>query len=151
MFLFLKAKTMYNSVFSMSRIAAITAVVLACSGSAFAAGQDGQTVFKDPLTGQIRNPNAAEAKQLDDLRAAQRAAAAAQRKASGAPQANVVNVLRNGIVQAFLDEESVSYSVVTRDVEGQLALQCVTGATAAQETMSKPATTASKEQQHEVQ
>jgi hypothetical protein len=151
MFLFLKAKTMHNSVFSISRIAAITAAALAFSGSAFAAGQDGQTVFKDPQTGQIRNPNAVEAKQLNDLRAAQRAAAVAERKASGAPQANVVNVLRNGIVQAFLDEESVSYSVVTRDANGQLALECVTGATAAEETSTKSATTEAKEQQHEVQ
>jgi hypothetical protein len=151
MFLFLKAKSMHISVFSTSRIAAITVVALAFSGSAFAAGQDGQTVFKDPLTGQIRNPHAAEAKQLNDLRAAQRAAAVAERKASGAPQANVVNVLGNGIVQAFLDEESVSYSVVTRDAKGQLALECVTGATAAEETSSKPATTEAKEQQHEVQ
>jgi hypothetical protein len=142
---------MYNSVFSISRIAAITAVALAFSGSAFAAGQDGQTVFKDPQTGQMRSPRAAEAKELNDLRAAQRAAAVAERKASGAPQANVANVVRNGIVQAYLDEESISYSVVTRDANGQLALDCVTGATAAAETTTKPVTTVSKEHQHEVQ
>jgi hypothetical protein len=142
---------MYNSVFSINRIAAITAVALAFSGTAFAAGQDGQTVFKDPLTGEIRNPRAAEAKQLNDLRAAQRAAAVAERKASGAPQANVANVMRNGIVQAYLDEESISYSVVTRDAKGDLALHCVTGTTAEEETSTTPATTVSKEHQHEVQ
>ena len=144
---------MNKFVFLMSRMAAIAALALApsLSGSAVAAGQDEQTVFKDPQTGQIRNPTAAEAKQLNDLRAAQRAAAAVERKASGAPQANVVNVLKNGIVQAFLDEESVSYSVMTRDANGKLALQCVTGATAAKDTMSNPATTESKEHQHEVQ
>ena len=147
-YLFLKAKTMHN-LFSMSRVVALAA--LALSGSAFAAGQDGQTVFKDPLTGQLRNPNAAEAKQLNDLRAAQRAAAAAERKASGAPQANVANLQKNGVVQAFLDEESISYSVMKRDANGQLVLECVTGATAAKETMSTPATIESKEHQHEVQ
>jgi hypothetical protein len=149
MFLFLKAKTMHNSVFSMSRVVAIA--TLALSGSAFAAGQDGQTVFKDPQTGKLRNPTATEAKQLNDLRAAQRAAAAAERKATFAPQANVASLQRNGVVQAFLDEESISYSVMTRDASGQLVLQCVTGATAAKETMSIPATTESKEHQHEVQ
>jgi hypothetical protein len=151
MFLFLKVQTMRNPMFSISRSAAIAAVALAACGSAFAAGQEGQTVFKDPLTGQLRNPTASEAKQLNELRAAQRAAAVAERKASGAPQANVVNVLRNGIVQAYLDEESVSYSVVTRDADGQLALQCVTGATAAKETLSNSPSTVSKEPQHEVQ
>lgn len=149
MYIFLKAKTMQNTVFSMCRVVAIAA--LALSGSAFAAGQDAQTVVKDPLTGKLRNPNAAEAKQLNDLRAAQRAAAVNERKASGAPQANVVNLQKNGAVQVFLDEDSISYSVMTRDANGQLVLQCVTGETAAKETMSTPATTPSKEHEHEVQ
>jgi hypothetical protein len=140
---------MHNTVMRMSRVAAIA--VLALSGAASAAGQDAQTVVKDPLTGQLRNPNAAEAKQLNDLRAAQRAAAVNERKASGAPQANVIKLQKNGVVQAFLDEESISYSVMTRDANGQLVLQCVTGETAAKETMSTPATTQSKEHEHEVQ
>jgi hypothetical protein len=145
---FLKAKTMHNTVFSMCRVVAIAA--LALSGSAFAAGQDTQTVVKDPLTGKLRNPNAAEAKELGDLRAAQRATAVNERKASGAPQANVANLQKNGVVQAFLDEESISYSVMTRDANGELVLQCVTGETAAKKTMSTPATTQSKEHEHEV-
>jgi hypothetical protein len=140
---------MHNTVFSMRHVAAIAA--LALCGSAFAAGQEGQTVFKDPLTGTLRNPTATEAKQLNELRAAQRAAGAAERKAAGAPQANVASLQKNGVVQAFLDEESISYSVMTRDANGELALQCVTGATAAKETMSTPATIVSKEHQHEVQ
>jgi hypothetical protein len=78
-------------------------------------------------------------------------AAAAERKAAGAPQANVANLQKNGVVQAFLDEDSISYSVMTRDADGKLVLQCVTGATAAKETMSIPATIESKEHQHEVQ
>jgi hypothetical protein len=140
---------MYNSVFSLRHVAAIAA--LALSGSAFAAGQDGQTVFKDPQTGKLRNPTATEAKQLNDLRKAQRDAAVAERKASGAPQANVASLQSNGVVQAFVDEESISYSVMTKDADGKLVLQCVTGATAAKETLSNPVTTHSKEHQHEVQ
>ncbi|MDB5907766.1 MAG: hypothetical protein JWP34_1880 [Massilia sp.] len=149
MYILLKDKTMHNTVFSMRHVVAIAA--LALSGSAFAAGQDGQTVFKDPQTGKLRNPTAEEAKQLNDLRAAQRAAGANERKASGAPQANVARLQANGVVQAFVDEESISYSVMTRNAAGELVLQCVTGATAAKEVMSTPATTESKEHQHEVQ
>jgi hypothetical protein len=40
---------------------------------------------------------------------------------------------------------------MTRDANGKLVLQCVTGATAANETISNPATIESKEHQHEVQ
>lgn len=63
--------------------------------------QSGQTAFKDPVTGKFRNPTALEAKQLNDLRAAQRATAVAARKASGAPQANVVRLQQNDIVAAL--------------------------------------------------
>lgn len=140
---------MSNTVFSICRVAAIA--TLALSGSAFAAGQEAQTVFKDPVTGKLRNPTATEAKQLNDLRSAQRAAAVAARKASGAPQANVANLQKNGAVQVYTDEDSISYSVMTRDAAGELVLQCVTGASAAKTTMSTPATTHSKEHQHEIQ
>jgi hypothetical protein len=147
---------MHSTVFSMRHVVVIAA--LALSGSAFAAGQDGQTVFKDSQTGELRNPTAIEAKQLNDLRAAQRAAAVAARKISGAPPANVATIQANGIQQAFLDEDSVSYSVMTRNANGELMQHCVTGADAAIQTMftattatSKGSNAASKEHQHETQ
>lgn len=143
---------MQKTKFLLWRMATIAAVGLAFSSAALAAGQDGQTVFKDPKTGKLRAPTAAEEKELNSLRAAQRSAAVAERKASGAPQANVANVLRNGIVQAYLDEDSVSYSVMTRNAKGELVLQCVDGATAAKDALSKPETsTTAKEHQHETQ
>lgn len=144
---------MHKQVLLMSRVVAIAA--LALSGSAFAAGQDGQTVFKDPVTGKFRNPTADEAKQLNDLRAADKAAAKAERKqsnvaAKGAPAGTAVRQA-NGIIQGTLDEESMTYSVMTRNAEGELVLQCVTGAESAKTAMSTPATTVSKEHKHEVQ
>lgn len=147
-YIFLKDITMQN-VFSMRSAVAIAA--LALSGSAFAAGQDAQTVAKDPVTGKLRNPTALEAKQLNDLRAAHRAADVAARKASGAPQANVVRLQKNGIVAAHLDEDSMSYSVMRRNAAGGLEHDCVTGAHAAVNAMSTPVTTQSKEQKNEEQ
>lgn len=141
---------MHTSVSSMSRVVAIAAV-LALSGSAFAAGQDGQTVFKDPTTGRFRAPTKDEAKQLDDAKAQQRATRAAERSAIAAPAAPAFVRHASGMVQATLDEDSVSYSLMTRNADGELVLQCVTGASTAQAALSTPATTDSKEHQHDVQ
>src|SRR5688572_23277703 len=111
---------MHTPVFTLRSVVAIAA--LALSGSAFAAGQAeqaGQTAHKDPRTGKLRNPTAAEAKQLNDLRAADRAAQKAERQASGAPAAGVVRLQENGIVAAHVDEESVMYSVMRRNADGK--------------------------------
>jgi hypothetical protein len=140
---------MHIAEFPIRHVVALAAMAL-CS-SAFAAEQVGQTVFKDPQTGEFRNPTAAEAKQLNDLRAAQRAAANNERRVSGAPPANVATMQSNGVKQAFLDEDSISYSVMTRNAAGELVLHCVTGANAAKAAMLTPVVTKSKGHQHEVQ
>lgn len=140
---------MHIPVFTLRSVAAIAA--LAFAGSAFAAGQDGQTVHKDQRTGKLRNATAAEAKQLNDLRAADRDAQKAARKASGAPAAGVVRLQQNGIAAAYVDEESVSYSVMRRTADGKLELDCINGKTAAESAMNTPVTTHSEEHQHEVQ
>lgn len=141
---------MHISVMTMSRMAAIAA--LALSGSAFAAGQEGQTVFKDAATGQLRNPTAAQAKELNDKKAADRAATGFERKSKTSVPVGTVARQANGVVRGEPDAESISYSVMTRNAAGELVLECVTGATAANETMSTIALTpASKEHQHEVQ
>jgi hypothetical protein len=143
---------MHSTVFTLRSAVAIA--TLALTGSAFAAGQDGQadqTVHKDPRTGQIRNATAAEAKQLNDLRAADRAAQKAARQASGAPAAGVVRLQQNGIAAAYVDEESVSYSVVRRNADGKLEQDCINGKSAAESALTNPVTTHSEEHQHEVQ
>jgi hypothetical protein len=140
---------MHTPGFTLRSIVAIAA--LALTGSAFAAGQDGQTVFKDPRSGKVRNATAAEAKQLNDLRAAERAAEKAARKAAGLPEANVVRMQSNGILAVDLDEESVVHSVVRRTADGKLEAECVHGKSAAESTLNHPVTTHSKEHQNEVQ
>lgn len=140
---------MHSPVFSLRSIVAIAA--LALTGSAFAAGQDGQTVHKDPRTGKIRNATAAEAKQLNDLRAADRAAQKAARKAAGAPATGVVRLQQNGIVAAHVDEESIVYSVMRRTADGKLEADCVHGKSAAEHALNHPVTMQSKEHQNEVE
>jgi hypothetical protein len=140
---------MHTPVFALRSIAAIAA--LALSGSAFAAGQDSQTVHKDPRTGKIRNATAAEAKELNDLRAADRAAQKAARKAAGAPAAGVVRLQQNGIVAAHVDEESVVYSVMRRTADGKLEADCIHGKTAAEHALHHAVTSPSKEHQHETE
>lgn len=139
-----------------STAAAIAA--LALSGSAFAADQQGMSVVKDAATGQLRAPTADEAAQLQTIRAQQRAAASAAANRSGlargasaaatvAPGTTIQHA--NGAVEMTVDSEQLSYSVMTKDADGKLVLQCVTGATAAEKAMSTPATQ-SKEHQHDV-
>ena len=140
---------MHTPVFTLRSVVAIAA--LALTGSAFAAGQEGQTVAKDQRTGKLRNATAAEAKQLNELRAADRAAQKAARAASGAPAAGVARLQQNGIVAAHVDEESVSYSVVHRTADGKLEADCIHGKTAAETALTNPVTKHSEEHQHEVQ
>ena len=137
---------MHIPVLTLRSIIAVAA--LALTGSAFAAGQ---TVHKDPRTGKIRNATAAEAKQLNDLRAADRAAQKAAREAAGGPATGVVRLQQNGIVAAHVDEESIVYSVMRRTADGKLEAECVHGKTAAEATLNHPVTTHSKEHQHDVQ
>ncbi|MGX4643109.1 post-PEP-CTERM-1 domain-containing protein [Massilia sp. SYSU DXS3249] len=142
---------MHKPVFALRSVVALTALALA--GSAFAAGQEGQTASKDPRTGKLRNATAAEARQLNELRAADRAAQKAARQAAGLPEAGVVRLQQNGVVAAHVDEESVMYSVMRRNADGTLEHDCVHGKTAADSSLthSHPVSTQAKEHQNEVQ
>jgi cell division protein FtsB len=147
-----RQNNMHTPAFTLRSVVAIAA--LALTGSAFAAGQDGQagqTVHKDQKTGKIRNATAAEAKELNDLRAADLAAQKAARKAAGAPATGVVRLQQNGIAAAYVDEELVSYSVVRRTADGKLDADCIQGKTAAESALNNPVITHSEEHQHDVQ
>lgn len=141
----------------LSTAAAIAA--LALSGSAFAAGQQDITVVKDAVTGELRAPTAEEAKQLKAIGAQRAAAAAAASKRNGlargaaaaATAAPGTTIYHPNGVEVIADEESMSYAVMTKDADGKLVLQCVTGASAANKAISAPAITPSKEHQHDAQ
>lgn len=141
----------------LSAAAAIAA--LALSGPAFGAGQQGMTVVKDPVTGQLRGPTAEEAAQLNALAAQGKAVAAPGKNSRKAAAAGIApetapgttTYYADGTVEMTVDPEMVSYSVMTKGADGKLVLQCVTGASAATKAMSTPATTDSKEHQHDAQ
>lgn len=140
---------MQNRVFMLR--SAVAFVALAVAGPAFAAGQEGQTVAKDARTGKIRNATATEAKKLNELRAAERAAQKAVRAASGAPEVGVARLQENGIVAAHVGEESNMHTVVRRSVDGKLEAECIHGKHAAESTLGKTVSTLAKEQQNEVE
>jgi len=140
---------MHNRVSTLRSIVAIAALTLA--GSALAAGQEGQTVAKDPRTGKLRQATPAEAKKLNELRAAERAAEKAARAASGAPEAGVARLQQNGVVAAHLDEESMMHTVVRRTADGRIEQECVHGKHAAESTVSAPVSTHAKEHQNDVE
>jgi hypothetical protein len=89
-------------------------------------GQSGMTVVRDPATGQLRAPTAAE------LRALQQASGQARR--TGPDQARPPTVRPDGVKAATLGERGMVYSVITRAPDGSLHQHCVEGEGAAAHT-----------------
>ena len=77
-------------------------------------------VVKDPQTGELRAPTAAEAAALKALPAAKPAP-----KAGVAGQKTTVEKLLSGRVRAKLGPEYMRYSVVTKNPDGSLSYDCV--------------------------
>jgi hypothetical protein len=122
--------------------AALVAIAaLSLCGSAEAAGQQGMVAVRDPQTGQLRAPSAAELRQLRDQ-------APAQVKA---PPAKGVTMRTDGSGHLTLGDNAMVYSVLTRDAAGKPVVQCVSGHEAAEAALRQPspAATPDKEHQHE--
>lgn len=75
----------------------------------------GLVVFRDPVTGQIRQPSAAEIRSILPPEKPQ------------APRTLVTKTGPNGAVGIVLDSSFDSYLVVTKKPDGKLAMDCVTG------------------------
>jgi hypothetical protein len=121
-------------------LAAVFAAALLQMAPASAAGQEGMVVARDPQTGQLRAPTAAEMQAL-----------AAQRPATLAPPAPPKVIKRaDGSRQARVGETGMVYAVVTRDADGHLAQQCVQGEPAASAALARPAAIQHEERRHEV-
>lgn len=107
---------------------------------ASAAGQDAMVVVRDPQTGEMRKPTAAEMRTLR-----QQPGAAVRGPAPSAPFTRP-----NGTHGVQLGERGMVYQVVTRDAQGKLVQQCVEGERAANEALAKPTPAAnSQEHRHE--
>jgi hypothetical protein len=111
-------------------LAALFAAILLHS-PARAAGQDAMVVVRDPQTGQMRAPTAAE---LKALAPAPIAALRAQ-----APLSSMVVTNPNGSRTLRLGDRGQVYSVVQRAPDGKLAEQCVQGEQAANQALAQPA------------
>ncbi|MBM3756897.1 MAG: hypothetical protein FJW38_23300 [Acidobacteria bacterium] len=77
----------------------------------------GARVFKDPVTGEIRQPTAAERRQMD----------AQSSLVTGSGRSTRIIRNRDGSVTAVLGSEHFVYSVVRKNADGTLDQQCVTG------------------------
>ena len=105
-----------------------------------ASGAGGVVVFVDPVTGQIRQPDAEEIGRLLAIEGAQ--------VTVGAPL--VEKALPGGGVGVLLDSSFDSFMVVTKQPDGKVSMGCVTGEMKAKEAVSAGATAAQKPEAKEV-
>jgi hypothetical protein len=105
----------------------IAAVLAFATLTAPLAGAQGMRVSRDPVTGEIRIPTAEENKALDDLQAAAAAKAAASGQIAPTTVTPVSVTHSDGSVEQKLDEQSMVYSVMVRNADGTMSMQCVTG------------------------
>lgn len=130
---------------SLTRLGAVAAFAVAAAALAPAAQaqQAGMRAFKDPVSGELRAPTAAEAKALE----------AAAAKTRTAPRGLITGKVspqqirhRDGSVELELTDDSLMYSVATRSADGSVNLYCVPGADNAAKVMKGEKTTAKVEQ-----
>lgn len=119
-------------------VASVAIVALLCGSSAMAQ-EAGMKVVKDPQTGELRAPTADEFKKMQ---AQENAARSAKKKNLGilthTEEPKLVRHRRGGL-KMELTEDSMVYSVLTRNADGSLAMQCVTGADTAQKALNQQA------------
>jgi len=132
-------------------LALIGAVTL--HAHAQAATEAGLRVVRDPASGQLRAPTAAESAALET--------AASQNRASSGTRGRIglltgrVNpqpvVHADGTVQQELDESTMSYSVARRNADGTMSIVCLPGKDNAERLVKAPTMAAKslKERQHE--
>lgn len=104
---------------------------IAVSSVAFAGGQateGGMVVVRDPQTGQLRAPTPSEFRALTGL-------ATSLQAGKVAPAAPSVR-RPDGTVRRSMGSEAMTYSVISRDKDGKLTIDCVNGEHAAKEVAS---------------
>jgi hypothetical protein len=130
---------------SNQKLLAATALTALCAATVMAlppvhaAGQEGMVVVRDAQTGQLRAPTAAEAAALHSKSSLLRQA----------PAQRVESVGPAGSRKVQMGKSALVYSVVTRDGDGKLAEQCVSGEQAAHAAVMHP--TPAKEPHHETE
>ena len=128
-------------VFTLAALGALSAVAL-LAPPVHAAGQSGMVVVRDPKTGQLRPPTAAESQALLGKSADQRKA-----------PPHVAGIGPGGSRKVQLGKSAMVYSVARKNPDGTFTEQCVSSehaahAAIADKTRITPATPA-KETRHE--
>jgi hypothetical protein len=112
-------------------LAALFAALMMHQAAAHAAGQEGLVVVRDPQSGQVRAPTAAELKALGP--------APVTTLRAQVPLSSLVVTKPGGARALRLGERGQVFSVVSRTPDGQLAEQCVQGEEAASQALAQPA------------
>lgn len=140
-----------NSKRALGTLAALTALMV--SSAVFAADAvetPGMKVVKDALTGQLRAPTTDE---LQSTQLQQRGKSKSLAKPVGmlsGSETPMMSVKPNGTVMIELTEDTMVYSVVQKNADGSMNLQCVTGSDAADKLVnSKSATKPAQEHKHD--
>ena len=116
--------------------AALAAAAVFTSPAAYAVDETpGMRVFKDPETGLLRAPTAAEAAALDAASNSMRAVRQAPRGLLTGKVSPGSVTYADGTVSQELDEASLSYTVLKRNPDGTTETVCVTGTDAANAVM----------------
>ena len=106
-----------------SSAAAMTlAISLATPSAANAA--EAMRVVRDPQTGELRGPTAAEALAFEKAEAQMRAGSTGKQQAQRTSAAKEI-IHADGTVEMPLDEDSMMYSVATVSTDGALRMHCL--------------------------
>lgn len=100
--------------------AAAAAATLALSLAMAAQAAEAMRVVRDPATGELRAPNAAEAAAFEKAEAQLRA-----RSGKAGPVAPVEVRYPDGTVETKLSDDTMMYSVVTSAADGTLTMNCL--------------------------
>jgi hypothetical protein len=114
-------------------------LVLAAPCAAAAESPQSMVVVRDPVTGELRPATPAESRALK------------ARNPSLAPERGIgpLTVRDDGSRKVHLGERRQAYSVVTRDAEGKLAMQCMNSEAAADAAVRQPAAAATTTGEHD--
>ena len=138
-------------------IASAALALSALTSPAAIAGNDsaGMRVVRDAVTGELRAPTHEEFKAMQEEEKAAKAAAraAGTESAEAAPAAPTRVQRADGSKGMRVGDAFLSFAVVTRKADGTLAMDCVTGADAAEKVVKgkTPAAKNTKERGHEHQ
>lgn len=130
-----------NSKRAIGALVALAALTL--SATAMADETPGMKVVKDALTGELRAPSSDElqaAARQNQMRLKSRAASKSVGMLTGS-DTPLMTVKPNGTVMIELTEDTMVYSVVQKNADGTMNLQCVTGSDAANKLVNSTSTT----------